>query len=219
MKLTNNKHSRCLRLGLCLAGWFGALASTASAAQQDAEFFFHQGARQFLATNELAQARQTVTNGLSLYPEDPKLKKLWELLNQKQDQQQQQQDQQDQKDQQDKQDQKDQQSKDQQSKDQQKKDQEKKDQEKKSEEQKKQEQAAKDEKEKQEQEKKKAQQGEKKDQGENAQENEGSPQQAAFKMTPQQAMQLLESLKAEEKAMPFRPILKTNRQDRIFKDW
>jgi antitoxin component of RelBE/YafQ-DinJ toxin-antitoxin module len=39
------------------------------------------------------------------------------------------------------------------------------------------------------------------------------------KMTPQQAVQLLEALKAEEKAMPFRPILKTNRQDRVFKDW
>jgi hypothetical protein len=38
-------------------------------------------------------------------------------------------------------------------------------------------------------------------------------------MTPRQAIQLLEALKGEEKLMPFRPVLKTNRQDRIFKDW
>ena len=38
-------------------------------------------------------------------------------------------------------------------------------------------------------------------------------------MTPQQAMQFLDTLKAEEKNMPFRPILRTNKQQRVFKDW
>ena len=40
-----------------------------------------------------------------------------------------------------------------------------------------------------------------------------------MKMTAQQAMQFLEALKADEKAMPFRPLPRTNRQDRVFKDW
>ena len=40
-----------------------------------------------------------------------------------------------------------------------------------------------------------------------------------MRMTPQQAIQLLEAIKGEEKAMPFRPVLRTNRQDRILKDW
>ena len=43
-----------------------------------------------------------------------------------------------------------------------------------------------------------------------------------MQMTPQQAMQLLEAQKAEEKAMIFIPQnTKTNRapRDRMFKDW
>lgn len=119
---------------------------------------------------------------------------------------------------------KDQQSKDQ-SKDQQKKDEQQEDQ--KSEEQKQQEQQ------KQEQEQEQASKDDKKgeekkgeqasqqpDKGEEQEEGEAQPQGAkAVQMTPQQAIQLLESLKGEEKVMQFRPILKTNRQDRIFKDW
>ncbi|HXJ61563.1 MAG TPA: VWA domain-containing protein [Verrucomicrobiae bacterium] len=49
---------------------------------------------------------------------------------------------------------------------------------------------------------------------------DGQPQQArAMRMTPQQAVQLLETLRGDEKVMLFRPPLKTNRQDRVFKDW
>jgi hypothetical protein len=40
-----------------------------------------------------------------------------------------------------------------------------------------------------------------------------------MKMTPQQAMQFLDMLKSEEKNMPFRPMLRTNKQQRVFKDW
>ena len=47
----------------------------------------------------------------------------------------------------------------------------------------------------------------------------GQPQSAMMRMTPEQAIRLLESFKADEKNLPFRPVLKTNRQDRIFKDW
>jgi len=38
-------------------------------------------------------------------------------------------------------------------------------------------------------------------------------------MTPQQAQQLLDAQKADEKAMIFIPKTKTNRVDRVFKDW
>ena len=193
------------------------LAGLTLGAQPAADQFFHQGAQQYLATNGMAQARLSVTNGLKLYPNDEKLKKLWELLNQ----QQQQQNKDDQKQEQDK---KDQESKDQQSKDQQKQGDEKKDQQKKSEEQKKQEQEQQKQDQASQQDKK---DGDKKDgqkakpeKGGEPQNGEGTPQAAqAMRMTPQQAIQLLEALKGEEKAMPFKPVMKTNRQDRVFKDW
>ena len=205
MKSTSH-HSLSLFAALCLV--LGLVASTASA-QQDSSSFFHQGARHFLATNELTQAKLTVTNGLQMFPNDEKLKKLWELLNQ---QQQQQQNKDDKSEQQDK---KDQSSEDQKSKDQQKQDKEKQEQQKKEQEKKQQDQGSKQD--KQQEEEKKGQQG---DKGEEQKEEDGAPQSAkAMRMTPQQAMQLLEALKGEEKAMPFRPIVKTNRQDRIFKDW
>ena len=195
MKSTSH-HSLSLFAALCFA--LGLVMSTAWA-QQDSSSFFHQGARHFLATNELTQAKLAVTNGLQMFPTDAKLKKLWELLNQ------QQQDKDDKNQQQDK---KDQSSDDQKSKDQQKQDKEK---------QEKQQQDQGSKQDKQPDEEKKGQQGEK---GEEQKEGDGAPQSAkAMRMTPQQAMQLLEALKGDEKAMPFRPILKTNRQDRIFKDW
>ena len=204
MKSTSH-HSLSLFVALCLALWL--VASTGSA-QQNSSSFFHQGARHFLATNELTQAKLVVTNGLQMFPNDEKLKKLWELLNQ----QQQQQNKDDKSEQQDK---KDQSSEDQKSKDQQKQDKEKQEQQKKEQEKKQQDQGSKQD--KQQDEEKKGQQG---DKGEEQKEGEGAPQSAkAMRMTPQQAIQLLEALKGEEKAMPFRPIVKTNRQDRIFKDW
>ena len=212
MKSTNHP-SRSLFVTLCFL-WL--LVAPVVGAQPDASVFFHQGAQHFLATNGMTQAKLAVTNGLKLYPNDEKLKKLWELLNQQQQSQDQNKD--------DKSEQQDQ--KDQQSKDQQKKNQEKKDQQQKSEEQKKQEQQKKEQeeaakKDKQSEDEKKGQQSQP-NQGkpEDQQEADGSPQGAkAMRMTPQQAMQLLEALKAEEKTMPFKPILKTNRQDRVFKDW
>ena len=206
MKSTSH-HSLSLLAALCFA--LGLMASIAWA-QQDSSTFFHQGARHFLATNEAAQAKLAVTNGLKMFPNDEKLKKLWELLNQQQQQQQQNKD-----DKSEQQDKKDQSSDEQKSKDQQKQDKEKQEQQKKEQEKQKQDQGSKQD--KQQDEEKKGQQGEK---GEEQKEGEGAPQSAkAMRMTPQQAMQLLEALKGEEKAMPFRPIVKTNRQERIFKDW
>lgn len=205
--------SRSVFVALCFS-WL--LAASAVGAQPDASVFFHQGAQHFLATNGMTQAKLSVTNGLKLYPNDEKLKKLWELLNQQGQGEGQDKDQKSE----------EQEKKDQQSKDQQKKNEEKKDQPQKSEEQRKQEQQKKEQeeaakKDKQSEEEKKGQQSQpNQGQPEDQQEADGSPQAGkAMRMTPQQAMQLLEALKAEEKTMPFKPVMKTNRQDRIFKDW
>jgi Ca-activated chloride channel family protein len=60
---------------------------------QTAEDFFHGGAM-FYLSNNIPSAKQVVTNGLQQFPDDAKLKKLWELLNQQQQSQSQQQQQQ-----------------------------------------------------------------------------------------------------------------------------
>ena len=79
MKSTNHpSRSLCLFAALFLA--LGRAGS--AAAQQDSSSFFHKGAQHFLATNEVAQAKLAVTNGLQMFPNDEKLKKLWELLKQ-----------------------------------------------------------------------------------------------------------------------------------------
>jgi Ca-activated chloride channel family protein len=194
--------------------------------------FFHRGAQHFLVgSNELAKAE--VARGLQMHPDDASLKKFWELLNQQQQQQQNQDDKQ--------QDQKDQQKQDEQKQDQSKQDQSKEDKEKKSSQDKKDQEGKKQDQQqsqdkKQEQKEKDSQQSAKQDQekkdGEKA--GQGQPQKAddeqgnpndptqamkAMRMTPQQAVRLLEAMKAEEQTLQFRPILRTNRTDRKLKDW
>lgn len=176
--------------------------------------FFHMGVTNYCRTN-IAQARKDVTNGLTLYPNNPWLTNLWELLNRSEQQQKQQQQQQN-KDKDKDQESKDQQSKDQQQQDQQKQDQQKQDEQKKKEE----EQKAADQKKKEEEAKQGRQDGSDQQKQEGQDEKDGEPQGAKMlRMTPQQARQLLDMLKGDEKNMPFRPILRTNRQQRVFKDW
>jgi Ca-activated chloride channel family protein len=181
------------------------------------------------------QAIKSFDSALTLDPKDTDsefnkefVKKRLEEL--KQQQQQQNKDDKNNKD--DKKDQKDQSKQDQQSKDQQSKDQQKQDQknqqqnqdkdkqgqdqQKKDEEQRKQDEASK---QKQEQDgEKKPDQTQQQQQGEQQEGNEGQQARAA-RMTPQQAAQLLEAVKGEEKLMTFKPVLKSNRTDRVFKDW
>lgn len=76
-----------LRLLLNLS--FLLLALTAARAQT-ADDFFHGGAM-FYLSNNIPQAKEVVATGLKSFPEDIKLKKLEELLNQQQQSQQQQQ--------------------------------------------------------------------------------------------------------------------------------
>jgi Ca-activated chloride channel homolog len=192
-----------------------ALLALPAVAVSTAEDFFHVGASNFLAS-KTEPALMAVTNGLRLDPQNVKLKKLEELLRQQQQQEQNQ-------DQQDKQ---DQEKKD----EQQKKDQEKKDQQKKQDEQKKDSQQSKEEEKKKQEEQAKKDQEKKdeqdkqgsspKDKKEEGKPEEGQPEgMAAMKMSLEDAVRFLETLKFNEQAMPFKPPMRTNRQDRLFKDW
>lgn len=76
------------------------LFAASAARAQTAEDFFHGGAM-FYLSNNIPSAKAVVTNGMQQFPDDAKLKKLWELLNQQQQSQEQQQQQQQQEQQQD----------------------------------------------------------------------------------------------------------------------
>jgi len=157
---------------------------------QSADDFFHGGALSYLSNN-IPKALEVVTNARALFPEDVKLKKLEELLKQQNQSQQQPQ----QKDEQQKQDEK----KDQQSKPDQK------DEKKQPPEQPKADQQ------KQDQEQSKSKPDEKK---------EGEPQPAtAHAMTPQEAKQLLDAQKGDEKVLQFQPQGEPKKREKTFKDW
>ena len=193
-----------------------ALLALPAAAVNTAEDFFHVGASNFLAS-KTEPALMAVTNGLRLDPQNMKLKKLEELLRQQQQQDKNQ-------DQQDKQDQEkkdEQQKQDQEKKDQQKNqdEQQKKDspQSKEEDKKKQEEQAKKDQEKKDEQDKQGSSPKDKKEEGK---EEEAQPAgMAAMKMSLEDAVRFLETLKFNEQAMPFKPPARTNRQDRVFKDW
>jgi Ca-activated chloride channel family protein len=172
-----------------------------------ADDFFHGGALRYLSNN-IPAAIQTVTNGLQLYPDDEKLKKLYDLLNQQQQQQQQQQDQQDQK-----QDQKDEQKKDEKKDQQSKNDQQKKGDEKKQ-------QDAKDKKEQERKDQQQSKPGDKSKERPEDKKETGQPQQvAAHAMTPQEAKQLLDAQKGDEQVLIFKPETDPKRQNKKLKDW
>jgi outer membrane biosynthesis protein TonB len=164
---------------------------------QTADDFFHGGAQEYLSNN-IAGAKTTVTNGLLRYPEDKKLKKLYELLNQQQqqnqpDQQKQQQDQQ-KKDEEKK---KDQQQQQQQAKN----DQEKKDQQ------------------KQQEEQKKKGDDKSREQPNQPKDNSDPRQVAAHAMTPQEAKQLLDAQKGDEQVLIFQPEGEPKNRTKPLKDW
>ena len=206
--------------GLTAAFWIGLLLLAAPAVfAQSADDYFHGGA-QFYISNNVAQAKQFATNGLKLYPNDVKLKKLYDLLNQQQQQQsqqnqQQQQQQQQDKDQQNQQQQKQnqQQKQQSQSKDQQKQpdqDQQKQD-EQKSAEQKKQDEQQK----KAQQEQQKA--ADKKDQSDK--DKDKSEQGVPGQMSPEEAKRLLDAQKDSEQLLQLKPKTQPNDPNRPLKDW
>lgn len=163
------------------------------AGAQSADDFFHSGARSYLSNN-VAGARKEVDQGLKLFPDDIKLKKLDELLKQQQQQQNQQQNQQQQQNQ-------SQQNQSKQNQQQQK--QKQNEQQKQNEEQKQQEQN----KQQQEQQKQAEQQKEKDQQAQ------------AREMTPEQAKQLMDQEKAQEMLLPATRKEKPHNLEHPLKDW
>ena len=156
---------------------------------QTADDFFHGGAMGYLSNN-IPGALEVVTNGLQRFPDDEKLKKLYDLLNQQQQSQQNQQNQQ-------------QQDQNQQDKsDQQKQQQDKNQQQKQSEQQKAQDQ--------QKQQQQQAKSGDKKEQ---------QAQTRPAQMTPEQAQRLLDSQKGSEQVLWFKPEGKPKDPNKPVKDW
>jgi Ca-activated chloride channel homolog len=194
--------------------------------------FFNRGA-QFYISNNIPSALEQVEAGLKIYPDDGKLKKLEELLKQKQqqqnqqqqDQQQKQQDQKNQNQQNQSQQQKDQQSQQQKSDDQ------------KNQQQQNQQSARKDsQNQPKPDEQKKDQSGEKKDEQQKQQEEQKSSADkkdgekpdkpdaagrplASGQMTPEEAKHLLDAQKGDEKVLQMQPKGKPANPSRPVKDW
>ncbi len=193
------------------------------ACAQTADDFFHGGAQNYLSNN-IPGALETVTNGLQRFPDDAKLKRLYELLNQ----QQQQQNQQDQKPEQSKEDQKQKPDSkpDPKQKDSQKPDSGKPD---------KPDQKSPEQKQKDQQQKEAKSQAEKKGQekkppapaksaGESKSADDKDPGKPgepiqAHAMTPQEAQQLLDAQKGDEQVLQFQPQVEPKNQNRVRKDW
>jgi outer membrane biosynthesis protein TonB len=192
-----------ISLSLLLFSWQKAAAQLAPA-----DDFFHGGAL-FYLSNNIPAALERVTNGLALYPDDIKLKKLEELL--KQQNQQQQQSQNQQQNNQSKPDQQKNQKQDQQPKEHNQKS----DQEKQQDQQKKEAQEKKDQKQAGQPQAKKS---EDKDKPKPGEEQQAQPD-AAGQMTPQEAKQLLDSQKNDEMLMPVSRKDKASDQQKPVKDW
>jgi hypothetical protein len=181
-----------LSLSLLALTLWGASAQTAAD-------FFHGGAQSYLSNN-IPGALEVVTNGLQRFPDNEKLQKLYELLNQQQQQEQQ-----------DQQDQKDQEQNEEQKEDQQKQD------EQKQPEQSQDEQPQKEEQKKPDEEKSGGDQS--KPQPDDK-ERSGEPQQATPQaMTPQEAKQLLDAQKDDEQVLIFQPQAEPKNRTRPLKDW
>jgi hypothetical protein len=177
---------------------------------EKAEDYFHHGA-QYYVHGKKPEAMNEIITGLKLYPTDPLLNGMVELLKKEEEQQKQQQQQQQQQQDQEKQDQEKQQ---QQQKQQQNKqqDQQQQDQQQQNQQQQQQQQdQQKDRKDGQGQQKNKAQEGDQKDDAEN--------RAAPGEMTPQEAKQLLDSQKGEEKLLPANTKEKARDPNKPFKDW
>lgn len=211
-------HAGCYGfLNLPLLAIVCVVAALPAVAGEAPEDYFHQGATNFVFEKK-QEAKKVVETGLKRFPDDVPLQKLLELLKEKENQQQQQDDkdqkQDDKKDQQQKQqDQKDQQQKNEQQQNEQKKDEQNQKQDQKDSQGK---QGA-DEKDKQDAEKRQSQKPQ--DQGEKGDQDQAGKM-TPMQMTPQQAAQLLDAHKGEERVLLFTPqLLRTNRQVNRTKDW
>lgn len=188
-----------------------------SAQFKTAEDFFHGGAQLYINGKKEAAKREIVT-GLNLYPRDPQLNGLAQLIKQEEQQQQQQQnqkqDQSKQEQNQQKQNQSQQQKSEQKQSEQSKQDQQKQDQQK--QEQQQQQQAAQAQ-EKKDQQPAQGSAGEKKDHLEDKDQEQAAY--AAGQMSPEQAEQLLDAQKGEEQLLQFKAPDKPRDPNRPVRDW
>ena len=205
---------------LCAAAlWL--LAFPVRAGAQPADEFFHGGAQSYIQ-GQKEKAKEQVTSGLKQFPEDAKLNAMAVLLQKQEEKRQQQQSQdQQQKDQsQDKQQAQQSDSNEQQSqKDPQRQDQKK---------QEEKEQAKQDQKQDQQPDQKSEEQ---KDEQQKSAENAGKPGEPSTEqgneqaqgipgqMSPEQAQQLLDAQKTQEKLLPAKPEAKAAARNRRLRDW
>lgn len=171
-----------------------AAASAGGAALWNADDYFHGGAQLYLSNN-IPLALTNVERGLKLFPEDPKLKKLEEILKRQNRQQQEQQQQDSQQNQQQNQDQQQSQKNE--------------EQEKKESEQPKQDTP-------QQNEQQQKQSGDQKEQSKD-EPRQGQPRKG--QMTPEQAERLMDAQKGDEKMLPVKPEKRTTPPLGPVKDW
>ena len=176
-----------------------------AARAQSADDFFNGGAH-FYISNSIPQALESVEDGLKQYPDDAKLKKLYELLKQQQQQQQQQQSQQNQQNQSQQQKSNSQQNQQQQKQQQQQPAQQN------SQPQKQNEQKQSDQKNAEQQQPQKS--GEQREK----QNEQGQPVPAG-QMTPEEAKRLLDAQKGSEQVLQLKPQGKPENPNRAIKDW
>lgn len=198
-----------LRISLNLALFLCAQKVCAQLAP--AEDFFNSGAQAYISNN-IPAALERVEMGLKTYPDDVKLKKLEELLKQKNQQQQQQNQQQQQKDQQSQQQKSDDQKKQDHQKQRQDSQQQKQDEQKKD-----QSDQKKDEQQKQQEQPKPADEKKDGDKPEN-QTGEGQPVKPG-EMTKEEAKHLLDAQKGNEQVLQLKPQDKPRDPNRPVKDW
>src|SRR5882724_2756625 len=190
---------------------------------QTADDYFHGGAQSYIQA-EKEKARQEVFTGLQKFPTDPKLNGMAGLLKkqeeekQKQQQQQQQDQQKDQSKEQQKQDSQSQKKDSEQKQDSSEQKQESKSEQEKKQQEAKQEQQKKEQQEKQEKEQQQAQQNSGKPE-DKSEEKDGEKTYTVGQMTPEQAQQLLDTQKNEEKLLPLKPTGKPVDRSRPLRDW
>jgi Ca-activated chloride channel family protein len=175
-----------------------------------ADDFFNGGAQAYISNN-IPAALERTEDGLKLYPDDVKLKKLEELLKQQQQQNQQQQNQQQQNQQKQSQSQQNSNSQKNQAQQKQQQSSQQKSQDQKKSDEQKQNQAG------QKNEDQQNQSGQQKSEGEKNQNENGQP--VAGQMTPEEAKKLLDAQKGDEQVLQLKPPGRTENQSRTVKDW
>ena len=186
-----------MKLRLLISLSFLALASRTIRAQS-ADDFFHGGAQLYL-TNNVQNALKETEAGLNRYPDDVKLKTLYELLKQQQESQSQ-----------------SQQNKQQQN---QKNQSSQSDENKNSREQKAQNQSQQQPQNQQEKQQQAETGGQQKQQGNSGEQANANAAHANGEMSPQEAERLLDAHKENEKMLPFKPVQPQSPKARPIRDW